>query len=1512
MTHTRKDPLIGSRIREYEILELLGKGGMGSVYRARHAYLEEERAIKVIHGRHTGDSGFIERFIREAKILTRLRHTNLVQLYEFGTLETDSFFMVMELIRGESVWHRIQRMGRIPIPDAVRMMREAASGLQCAHQNGIIHRDISPDNLILLNNSLPEITKVIDFGIAKPLLDTSLQLTASNLFIGKPEYCSPEQCTFSENRQPLDARSDIYSLAVTFYQMLTGNLPFYSKSPQGYFMKHAHELPDAPSSHFAAGTFPELLDRLILKALSKRREDRHENLGEFLSELDAFSEQRSIPLLFSSEPEIGEVFAGRYLIEKKLGKGEMGMVFQAVDKILEIPVALKTISWDIAEDEKNLARFKREVILARKVSHANVCRVYDIGENANVHYVSMELVEGKTLADYMRAQGRLTMEAAIPILEQVLYAIRETHRAGIIHRDLKPQNIMIDQQMRLKIMDFGISLSPDFSRITQTGSLLGTPHYMAPEVFEEKKVDERADLYSFGVLMYGLFTGRLPFDGPTPIAVIYAHLKGDPLKPSEIVPSFPAGLERIILKALQKEPSKRYESADKILHDLALISQPTSDPKLHAGEQFTHKLIAEHRYGKAIRVLQSLLKEHPGNLQWKKLLKNAVAEKAKRDIHRTRFLIRKGNWMQAEVCLDRIGGPQLEVPGVLNQVKKLQELLISGKKFAVEKYVKEAEERLLRSDYLAAMASLESAWHLQPNDPAIIQMQEKIQLAQETESTEKYKKQLNEAQLLLSEGHDEQAFSIAQEILGENPSHRSAKALHDQILDSRWEKVQEPIKQGLELAVQPLSFCDFEVALDLLMKLQSDLEIESCRKEIDRIRKAVTSLDSAFQAEQYYDVPHVVKKLLAKDPFRWLEPHRSVFTEIESAAAERLTQRQKTVQEALSESRTLLNAERYLEALARVEEVLTSWSVPEAEELRSRILHAYRESKQREAQEFAVQLEWEQAISCWKEILVFFPEAAEIKQSVSQAESHVRTELGAQQELLRNLKNCYSLILKEHWAEAQDLVESMLKSIQPGFRLIEMEKQIEALQTEILLYNRQQQKHLESVSLELSEIRKLYRRGLYAEALEKISLILELDIVQEEALELKISIEKAIQVQSVSLRFQSAVQKGKEYYERRNWQKAIEFWKKASSLSDETYVKDWIDQAEQLLKKERQTRLSIIAMLAEAEELIFYNKFVEAGRKIDKCRKALSNEFSLEDLSEQVRKLSARLETEIQKEEAFRYSLQAELEEAALLYHQKLYPQALLKLDAILQQQPEMETAMQLKSSIEAAEGEERNVLEIIRAVVKLVVKKDFKHLPGLLLKLKETSIRTPYAEDCSSIIDEMPLLVLEIESGDQVAVQGRLDRLFSRSLLLLEYEQTLRTFVEALESRNQKEHDLQKTLSEGLELLEAGDRKGALQCLERFHLILGGKQQKKKSQPAEHLDRTATLSDDDLKLSEFELQTLQHSLLHHEVESILSTAHNILIAGDKARAEELFLQVLEIEPDNQGALEGLRQVKQD
>lgn len=277
----------GNRIREYEILETLGKGRMGTVYRCRHTLLKKERAIKVLSIR-LSQSKFVERFIQEASILSDIHNKHLAQFFELGTLDDGRFYMVLEMIPGESVSERVWRNGPIPIADSIRIVREAADGLESAHQKGIVHRDISPDNLMLAREeNAPEITKVIDFGIAWALNDDGIQYTEAAMFPGRPEYASPEQCGLLQTGQKVDARSDIYSLAATLYYMVCGKPPFASPDPKSNLREHvsARE-PRSLSEQMPPGASPRLLEMIIMKALNKEREKRQKTIREFAQDID--------------------------------------------------------------------------------------------------------------------------------------------------------------------------------------------------------------------------------------------------------------------------------------------------------------------------------------------------------------------------------------------------------------------------------------------------------------------------------------------------------------------------------------------------------------------------------------------------------------------------------------------------------------------------------------------------------------------------------------------------------------------------------------------------------------------------------------------------------------------------------------------------------------------------------------------------------------------------------------------------------------------------------------------------------------------------------------------------------------------------------------------------------------------------------------------------------------------------------------------------------------------------
>jgi tetratricopeptide (TPR) repeat protein len=265
--------------------------------------------------------------------------------------------------------------------------------------------------------------------------------------------------------------------------------------------------------------------------------------------------------------ERGTVFANRYEIIEELGKGGMGRVYRALDKKIDEEVALKIIRPDIA-DSRTIERFGNELKLARKISHKNVCRMYHLSEESGTHYITMEFVPGETLKDMIRMTRQFSIGTAVIIAKQICEGMIEAHRFGVIHRDLKPQNIIIDREGNAKIMDFGIARSQETKGTTLQRTLIGTPEYMSPEQTESRDVDHRSDIYSFGVILFEMLTGEVPFEGETPIGVAMMQKSKPPPHPSKFNPLIPPALSQIVLKCLEKNREARYQSAEELLAEL--------------------------------------------------------------------------------------------------------------------------------------------------------------------------------------------------------------------------------------------------------------------------------------------------------------------------------------------------------------------------------------------------------------------------------------------------------------------------------------------------------------------------------------------------------------------------------------------------------------------------------------------------------------------------------------------------------------------------------------------------------------------------------------------------------------------------------------------------------------------------------------------------------------------------------------------------------------------------------
>ena len=275
----------------------------------------------------------------------------------------------------------------------------------------------------------------------------------------------------------------------------------------------------------------------------------------------------------------GSTLAGRYQIIEELGKGGMGRVYKVHDTKIKEKIALKLIKPEIAKDKKTLERFSNELKFARKIRHKNICQMFDLGEERGTHFITMEFVEGQDLKKLIRQSGQLALGTTINIIKQVCEGLAEAHTLGVIHRDLKPSNIMIDADGNARIMDFGIARSIVGKGITGAGVMIGTPEYMSPEQVEAKDLDQRSDIYSLGIIMYEMLTGKLPFEADTPFAIGIKHKSEIPKNPIEFNPQIPDDLSRAILKCLEKEKNSRYQSAVDVRSELEKIEQglPTTD-----------------------------------------------------------------------------------------------------------------------------------------------------------------------------------------------------------------------------------------------------------------------------------------------------------------------------------------------------------------------------------------------------------------------------------------------------------------------------------------------------------------------------------------------------------------------------------------------------------------------------------------------------------------------------------------------------------------------------------------------------------------------------------------------------------------------------------------------------------------------------------------------------------------------------------------------------------------------
>ena len=279
---------------------------------------------------------------------------------------------------------------------------------------------------------------------------------------------------------------------------------------------------------------------------------------------------------------IGKMLDNRYEILEKIGSGGMATVFKAKDKVLNRFVAIKVLRDEFTTDSEFIKRFKSEAQAAASLNHANIVSIYDVKNEENLYYIVMELIQGKTLKEIINEEGALPCKWSIDIAMQICSALEMAHKHDIVHRDIKPHNIIITEDGVAKVTDFGIAKAVSNSTITAFGTTIGSVHYFSPEHARGGFTDAKSDIYSLGVVLYEMLTGKVPFDADTPVSVALKQVQEEPVEPIKLNPDIPQGVNDIIMKAMEKEPSLRYQSAKEMNKDL---KQVLTNPSATVGDK---------------------------------------------------------------------------------------------------------------------------------------------------------------------------------------------------------------------------------------------------------------------------------------------------------------------------------------------------------------------------------------------------------------------------------------------------------------------------------------------------------------------------------------------------------------------------------------------------------------------------------------------------------------------------------------------------------------------------------------------------------------------------------------------------------------------------------------------------------------------------------------------------------------------------------------------------------------
>ncbi len=560
----------GTRIDDrYEIIDILGSGGMGQVYRARRLKLGDEVAIKVMQTAQVAPPEARERFLRESRACAQLRHPNIVGILDFDVDAANQPFMVMELLSGPSLREEIELESPMPPARVAAILGPVAAALQLAHDRGITHRDLKPANIVVHRYESGErVYKVIDFGLAAMrAASDETRLTDPAFFVGTVAYAAPEQMRVED----VTPATDVYALGMIAYEMLTGTRPFDASNRVTLINQMLTVRPANPATKLAG--LSETIDRAVMRAIDKNPADRWPSVTDFVAALGEAAGDAAV----DAAPTQKSGLLSRYELGGLVGRGRLGsVIYRGTHRALGVPVAIRILKrdeqphWDAVR-----ARFLLEA-RTQQVPHPGLLQVRDFGEDDQNVFLVTDFVEGPSLRQALAESGAFAWPRASALLAQALDAVAALHRNGGFICGVNPDMVRIRtggdaRGEQIVVSSAGIRSVQDVLATMREQELRGqeaSEHelpYVAPEVLMGGAPNVRADVFTIGVLAYEMVTGRQPFRAASVPELLGQMLQVVPPRPALLASTVPAAVSDAIMQALAGDPTSRFATAGDLL-----------------------------------------------------------------------------------------------------------------------------------------------------------------------------------------------------------------------------------------------------------------------------------------------------------------------------------------------------------------------------------------------------------------------------------------------------------------------------------------------------------------------------------------------------------------------------------------------------------------------------------------------------------------------------------------------------------------------------------------------------------------------------------------------------------------------------------------------------------------------------------------------------------------------------------------------------------------------------------